>query len=169
MYSYELDDYIKRHNYRLNAHQLEFIMDTREHPQISRISYSDQYKSYDIYTKDNFHLSFGIIPYTEYYDQIRDIIMKDSMNKDHYRLYIATQERNYELSVQSKDVTDIFDKMDDMILNNEYRHNKYLLIQNHDDADDPIYLGYGNKLDYLRFKKSHLESFQKDAGKSLTL
>lgn len=167
MYSHELEDYIRRHNYMLNSHQLEFIMDTREHPQISRISYNDQYKSYDIYTKDNFHLSFGYIPYAEYYEQVKSMIERDSMN-DHYRLYVASHETGYSLTVRSRDVMEVFDKMDDMILNNEYRHNKYLLIQNHDDADDPIYLGYGDKIDYLKFKKSHLESFQKDGNKSLT-
>lgn len=169
MYSHELADYIKRHNYRLNAHQLEFIMDTREHPQISRISYNDQYQSYDIYTKDNFHLSFGAVPYMEYCEQMKGIINNDKINSNSYRLYIASHEEGYKLFINSQNVMDAFNLMDDMILNRECRHNKYLLIQNHDDTDDPIYLGYGNKIDYLKFKKSHLESFQKDTSKSLTL
>ena len=95
MYSHELANYIKEHNYQLNAHQLEFVMDTREHPQITRISYNDQFKSYDMFTSDNYRFSFGVISYEEYCKQISNTIYNDT-NKG-YKLYIATEHQSYTL------------------------------------------------------------------------
>lgn len=165
MYSYELDNYIKEHNYQLNAHQLEFVMDTREHPQINRISYNDQSKSYDIYTSDNYHLFFNIIPYDDYCNQIKDMILSD--NSEGYRLYIATKDFSYSIHSITDDITDLFPILDQMILDNEYHHNRYLIIYNK-NCPSLVYLGFGNKLDYLRFKKQILENIQKDSTKGLS-
>lgn len=164
MYSHELANYIKEHNYQLNAHQLEFVMDTREHPQITRISYNDQFKSYDMFTSDNYRFSFGVISYEEYCKQISNTIYNDT-NKG-YKLYIATEHQSYTLSLISDDIISLFPVLDNMILDNEYYHNRYLIIF-YDNEPSLIYHGFGNKLDYLRFKKQILENIPKSSTKSL--
>lgn len=162
MYSHEIEGYIKQHNYRLNTQQLEFLMDTREHPQINHIKYNDWTHEYEMWTKDNFYFKFQVIPYEEYINSVKEIIQReeDKMEQEHYRLYAALESKPYEHIVTSPKITDLFIPMDVFILQKDIKHSRYLVIHGGPQGDNPIYLGFGDKIDYLTFKKTQLEEIQ---------
>ncbi len=159
MYSHEIEKYIKQHNYRLNSPQLEYLMDTRLNPQIERIHYIDYTKEYEIWTKDKFYFKFSAIPYQEYLDSVHKIITEGSNNMTgtHYRLYASLNGEPYNEIVSSPELVHLFIPMDVFILQQEHKHSRYLIIEGGPQGDTPIYLGFGDKVDYLKFKQQHLE------------
>lgn len=166
MYSHEIAEYIKQHNNRLNSPQLEYLMDTRLNPQISRIHYIDQTHEYEIWTSDNFYFRFNSVSYQEYIESVRNIITEGSNNMDgtHYRLYASLQGEPYTEITSSPNITHLFIPMDIFILQQEHQHSRYLIIQGGPNGDTPIYLGFGDKIDYLKFKQQQLEAL-KEEGK----
>lgn len=155
MYSHEIENYLKEHNYRLDTSQIQYLMDTRLNPQVKEISFNDWTSEYTFKTSDGWELKFTSIPYTEYIQSVRNIISMEEhrMNGDHFRLYASLEAKPYEHIVTSRNIQDLFIPMDIFILNKEVIHSKYLVIWNHNNGDEPIYLGYGDKVDYLKFKE----------------
>ena len=76
------------------------------------------------------------------------------MKGDHYRLYIS-DDTQYNHIKTSSDINEIFKPMDQRILHDEIQHARYLVIENKDGGDFPIYLGFGDKVDYIKFKEQH--------------
>lgn len=139
-------------------------MDTRINPQITEIKYNDYTQEYEMWTTDKFYFKFKSIPYTEYIEQVKSIISKEEhkMDQPHYRLYSSIEGHPYDLIVSTFNPTDIFNPLDECILQKELQHSRYLVIENIDNSDNVIYLGFGNKIDYLQFKRLLLECVQEN-------
>lgn len=170
MYSHEIGQYIDKYNHRLNTVQLEVLMDTRLNPQISRIKYNDYSKEYEIWTTDNYYFKFNSVPYTDYINEVHNIVTQEEhkMQGTHYRLYASINGEPYMHIMTNSNILELFVPLDEFILNQEVPHSRYLIIEGSDQGDTPIYLGFGNKLDYLKFKKQQLEPLQNNEVQRLT-
>lgn len=58
MYSYEIDQTIKSHNYNINSETYFYICNTS--PQISRVEYDPYNNKFEIVTTDNYFWKFAV-------------------------------------------------------------------------------------------------------------
>lgn len=58
MYTWELKDYIRMRNYLLEAREIIFATDIKEHPQLNHILYKDEH--YEMWDDDGEHLIFYV-------------------------------------------------------------------------------------------------------------
>lgn len=63
MYSYEIEQYLKEHNYYLTGEESMFLTNPQLNPQIARVRYNSQYDFYEIWTVDGWYFKFGVKPY----------------------------------------------------------------------------------------------------------
>lgn len=158
MYSYEIERFLKENNYRLNVQQIQLVIDRRVNPQVSRVKYSEQDKSYEVWTDDNFYFKFYAVTMRDYYEGIANIISQFKNDYQvQYRLYMSLFGGPLKLECVSPNLEDIFPIMDEKILKDEVLHSRYIVIENTVmNGDYAIYSGYGNKLDYLKWKERML-------------
>lgn len=60
MYSYEIDNYLRSHNWNLTAKEYIEICNLKSNPQISRISYNPFLNDFTVCTDDNWNWTFTI-------------------------------------------------------------------------------------------------------------
>ena len=65
MYDWEIQQFLKDRNHYIGGDDLNFIIDTRRHPQINHIEYNPYDSSYNMWSKDGTHFHFNAMPYKE--------------------------------------------------------------------------------------------------------
>lgn len=60
LYSYEIEDYIKKRNYSLTANECAEIINVGNNPQIARVKYNPFNNEYEINTYDGYYLKFNV-------------------------------------------------------------------------------------------------------------
>lgn len=157
MYSYELEEYLKQHNYRLDVIGLTFIQNRKYNPQVSTVKYSPYGDYFELWTTDGWYFKFYPIPYSEFINNFNEVSRKDMnlMQGDHYRFYAAL-DGPWENILTSPDVQKIFNIMDEYILHGNHQRASYILVWNVDRGDTPAFVGFGDPRPYLEFKEEHL-------------
>ena len=65
MFSWEIEKFLKERNYYIGGKDLNFILDTRQHPQINHIKFNPFDNSYEMWSKDGEYFHFTGMPYKE--------------------------------------------------------------------------------------------------------
>ena len=65
MYSWELEKFSIDRNYYIGGDDLAFLIDIRNHPQITGVTYNSSINCYMITTSDNYCLFFNAMPIKE--------------------------------------------------------------------------------------------------------
>lgn len=69
-----------------------------------------------------------------------------------YRLYTDFG-KGYINDIKTNEITELFKRLDTLILEEYHKYCRYLVIENKNEADFPIFLSYGDKERYLEFKE----------------
>ena len=69
MYSWEIENFLKERNYYIGGDDLNFIIDTKQHPQINHIKFNPYDNTYDMWDKDGNHFHFKAMQYKEAKDK----------------------------------------------------------------------------------------------------
>ena len=69
-----------------------------------------------------------------------------------YRLYTDFG-KGYTDDIRTNEKTELFKRLDTLILEEYHKYCRYLVVENSDNADFPIFLSHGEKEKYLEFKE----------------
>ena len=65
MYSWEIEEYLKERNYYLTSDEIIYVTNMELHPQLTRISYNNEFDFYEMWTSDNYYFKFGCKPFVK--------------------------------------------------------------------------------------------------------
>lgn len=65
MYPWEIEKFIKDRNYQIGGDDLNFIINTKQHPQLDHIKYNPYNNGYEMWDKEGNYYKFTAIPYNE--------------------------------------------------------------------------------------------------------
>lgn len=65
MFSWEIENFLKERNYYIGGNDLNFILDTRQHPQINHIKFNPFDNTYEMWDKDGRYFHFTGMTYKE--------------------------------------------------------------------------------------------------------
>ena len=71
-----------------------------------------------------------------------------------YRLYTDFG-KGYANDIKTNEITELFQRLDTLILEEYHKYCRYLVVENKDSADFPIFLSHGEKEKYLKFKERY--------------
>lgn len=77
-----------------------------------------------------------------------------------YRLYTDFG-KGYINDIKTNEITELFKRLDVLILEEYHKYCRYLVIENKDEADSPIFLSHGEKERYLEFKERETPKIKK--------
>ena len=78
MYSWELEHFINNREWYIGGDDLEFVIDTKEHPQIDHIKYDGNF--YYVWTTDNYYFKIKPMPIEEAKEKglVKSLVKKTS-------------------------------------------------------------------------------------------